>query len=252
MLFILLKEEYFMANFDQQLKDLNKEGMYGSQDIARSTFAEHMGRVYGWMFLGLVMTAAVAYYVFISNIAAAIFSNPMIWIVLMLAEIGLVVFLSSRILKMSFVAATASFMLYSALNGLTLSMIFIAYQLGSIAVVFGITALLFGSMSVVGLVTKRDLSKMGPILLVGLFGIIIASIVNLFLKSSPLYYIISYLGIAIFLGLTAYDSNKIKKLYSVYGGTEKEGNIAILGSLSLYLDFVNLLLFLLRIFGRRR
>ncbi len=210
-----------------------------------------MGKVYGWMFLGLVMTAVVSFYVYISGISTVIFSNPMLWVVVMLAELGLVIFLSARILKMSFAAATASFMLYSALNGLTLSMIFIVYRLGSIAVVFGITALLFGAMSVVGMLTKRDLSKAGPLLLVGLFGIIVASIVNMFLNSSTLYYIISYLGVAIFLGLTAYDTNKIKKIYNIYGGTDKEGNVAILGSLSLYLDFVNLLLFLLRIFGRR-
>ena len=243
-----------MANFDQQLKDLNKNGTYGAgaEDFATSTFAEHMGKVYGWMFLGLVMTAVVAYYVYVSQNAVAIFTNPIAWIVIMLAEVGLVIFLSSRILKMSHTAATASFMLFSALNGLTLSLIFLVYQLGSIAVVFGITAILFGSMSVIGLSTKRDLSGMRPILMVGLFGILIASIVNYFLNSTAFYYIISYIGVALFLGLTAYDSNRIKKLYNVYGGTEKEGNIAILGSLSLYLDFVNLLLFLLRIFGRRR
>ena len=150
--------------------------------------------------------------------------------------------------------ATALFILYAAINGITLSVIFIAYTMSSIAQVFGITAATFAGMAIVGTTTKRDLTGMGSFLTMALLGLIIASIVNLFWRNDLLYWICSYAGVLIFVGLTAYDANKIKQLYLAAGTEDSEltGRIAVIGALTLYLDFVNLFLYLMRLFGRRR
>ena len=206
--------------------------------------------VYAWMFGGLLLTALASMWVVSSpamqNILFA--SRATIWI-LMLAELGLVMFLSFRIMHMSPGAAASAFLVYSLLNGLTLSVIFFVYTAGSITRAFVTAAGMFAAMSVYGTVTKRDLTSWGSFFFMGLIGIILCSIVNIFLKSSAMDWTISVLGVFIFLGLTAYDTQKLKAMAAA--GTMRE-NLAIIGALSLYLDFINLFLFLLRIFGGRR
>ncbi len=199
------------------------------------------------MFAGLSASGLIGY--LIANSAdsvRALFLNPISFFVLIIAQFGLVIFLSARIAKLSANAARAVFMAYAVSVGATLSTIFMLYTSSSIMRVFFIAGSMFLVMAIVGYLTKVDLSKFGALLIMGLVGIIIASVVNIFLGSDSLQMIVSYLGVGIFLGLTAYDIQKIKKLYAEFGST---GNLAILGALSLYLDFLNLFLFLLRIFG---
>lgn len=217
-------------------------------------FAALMRNVYSWMTLALVITGLTAYYVSTQiDWMQAIVENRLLFWGLLLAEIGVVVYISARIHKISFQTAGLLFGVYAVLNGVTLSFIFLAYTDTSIATTFFITAGTFGAMSLVGYFTKRDLSTMGRILLMSLIGLIIATLVNLFVESSMVSLIISYVGVLIFVGLTAYDTQKIKMLLMQYG-TERNDmtmKIALLGSLELYLDFVNLFLYLLRIFGNR-
>ena len=183
----------------------------------------------------------------------AIFGSGL-FIGLIIAELIMVIILSARINKMSFVATGIVFVIYSIVNGLTLSSILIVYTMESVASTFFITAGTFAAMAIVGTVTKKDLSSIGQILFMALIGLIIATIVNIFLKSSMMSYIISYVGVAVFVGLTAYDAQKIKNLIHQYGTDLSDDNmkLALMGSLSLYLDFINLFLYLLRIFGSRR
>jgi FtsH-binding integral membrane protein len=169
-----------------------------------------------------------------------------------LVELGMVVALSAAINRLSQTAATVLFPAYSALNGLTLSAILLYYTSNSIGITFLVTAGMFGAMSVVGFVTKRDLTGLGNILIMLLIGVIIGSIINIFLASSGFYWLLTYVGVIVFAGLAAADAQKIKRLSAEVGGTQNAGKIAILGALTLYLDFVNLFLFLLRIFGRSR
>lgn len=214
-----------------------------------------MRNVYIWMTVGLALTGVVAYAV--SNNTAfvrTLIQNQMLFVVLFIAEIGLVIYLSARIMKMSPTAATVSFAAYAILNGITLSVIFLAYTGGDIARAFFVTAGTFAGMSIYGSVTKRDLSGIGSYLFMGLIGIIIASLVNILLKSSALDWIISLVGVAVFLGLTAYDTQRIKKMsdeLSDQVGEVMYLKLSIIGALKLYLDFINLFLFFLRIFGRR-
>ena len=211
--------------------------------------------VYWWMTFALVVSGLTAYMVGTSQELARIFvKNPMVFLILAVVEIVMVIGITAGINKLSAATATALFILYAAINGLTLSVIFMAYTLGSIAVTFAVTAGTFGAMAVVGTVTKKDLTSFGNLMLMALLGLIIASIVNLFWTNETLYWICTYAGVLIFVGLTAYDAQKIKKMYQEAGTANAETNrkIAVLGALSLYLDFVNLLLYLLRIFGRRR
>ena len=211
--------------------------------------------VYWWMTFALVVSGLTAYMVGTSQELARIFvKNPGVFLVLAIVEIVMVIGITAGINKLSAATATALFILYAAINGLTLSVIFLAYTLGSIAVTFAVTAGTFGVMAVIGTVTKKDLTSFGNHLLMALLGLIIASIVNLFWTNETLYWICTYAGVLIFVGLTAYDAQKIKKMYQEAGTANAETNrkIAVLGALSLYLDFVNLLLYLLRIFGRRR
>lgn len=211
--------------------------------------------VYVWMTLALVITAFVAMYVAKSyTLLAAIAQNSLLFWGLLIAEIGVVWYLSARISSISFTKATVLFILYSILNGVTLSFIFAIYTAASIASTFFITAGTFAVMAIFGYVTKKDLSKIGNICIMALIGIIIASLVNLFLKSAMMDVVISYIGVLLFVGLTAYDTQKIKQMLFTEGmevnnSTKK---IALLGSLTLYLDFINLFLYLLRFLGDRR
>jgi len=213
-----------------------------------------LAKVFNWMAIGLGLTGAIAYLTAQSGLAMAIIASP-IFFILILAELGMVFFLSARIDKIQPGTATGLFVGYSVLNGLTLSAIFLAYTKASIGGTFLITAGMFGAMAVYGLVTKRDLSGMGSFMFMGLIGIIIASIVNIFLKSSALYWSISVIGVLVFVGLTAYDVQKIKHMGEQ--GIMEQGEAAIrkgsiIGALALYLDFINLFLMLLRFFGGAR
>lgn len=219
-----------------------------------SAFPVLMRKVYVWMTLALVITGFTAVGVVSSPaILSAIFNNTaMVW-GLLIAELALVFTVSAAINRLSLTTATLLFVAYSILNGVTLSFIFIAYTATSIANVFFITAGTFAVMAFVGYTTKKDLSSMGRILFMALIGIIIATIVNMFMRSSALDMIFSYVGVVIFVGLTAYDSQKIKQMLQQADGTgETMQKLALLGSLTLYLDFINLFLYLLRIFGDRR
>ena len=213
-----------------------------------------LAKVFNWMALGLFITGVVAYFTANTGLAQTIISSPLFFI-LMIAELGLVFYLSARVDKIQASTASSLFLGYSVLNGLTLSVIFLAYTSSSIAGTFFITAGMFGAMAIYGLVTKRDLSGLGSFLFMGLIGIILASVVNIFLKSSSVYWAISFLGVLIFTGLTAYDVQKIKKIGEegiMAQGDETIRKGSIMGALTLYLDFINLFLMLLRFFGGSR
>jgi len=203
--------------------------------------------VYAWMFGGLLLTAAASYWVVKSQaMQQLIYGNRMMPWVLMLAELGLVMYLSFRITKMSAGAAASTFLVFSLLNGLTLSSIFFVYTQASIVQAFLTAAGMFGAMSVYGMVTKRDLTSWGSFFFMGLIGVIICSVINIFLKSSALGFAISLIGVFVFLGLTAYDTQKLKAYATA---PELRENLAVYGALALYLDFINLFLMLLRLFG---
>ncbi len=216
--------------------------------------ARFMTRVYTWMAFALTITGAIAYIVAgTPSLVYAIVSNQLLFFGLIIAEIVLVGYLATAVAKMSAQRATALFIGYAVLNGLTLSVIFLAYTLGSIASTFFVTAGTFGIMSAYGYFTKKDLTSMGNLLMMALLGLIIASLVNIFLKSEMLYWIATYAGILIFVGLTAYDTQKIKNMNIIGNeGTEEDRKEAVMGALILYLDFINLFLMLLRLFGRRK
>jgi FtsH-binding integral membrane protein len=215
----------------------------------------YMLKVYNYMGLGLVVTGLVAF--FTSQWAVAseanfnlLYGSPLMWVV-MLAPLGFVLVLSFGINKMSVGAAQITFWAFAAVMGLSLSSIFLVYTGGSIAKVFFITAATFGAMSLYGYTTKRDLTSVGNFAIMGLIGLIIASIVNIFLASSALDFAISIIGVLIFVALTAWDTQKIKESYNVGHGAEVLAKGAIMGALSLYLDFINLFMMLLRLFGNR-
>jgi FtsH-binding integral membrane protein len=215
-----------------------------------------MTGVFSWMFIALAITAVTSYYVaatpelmrlMITETGLSIFG----WVV-MLAPIGFVLLMSFRFQKLSALSLSLLFLVYSVLVGLSLSFIFIVYTMGSIATTFGVTSLTFGIMAIAGYTTKTDLTKFGSILMMALVGIIVAMLVNYFLKSESMQYIISFIGVLIFTGLTAYDVQKLKKMGNeMTAGHESTRKYAIMGALSLYLDFINLFLFLLRFMGRR-
>jgi len=211
-----------------------------------------MTQVYAWMMAGLLVTGAIASFTANTPALLGIVHSPLFF-VLLIAEIGLVFFLSARIGKMSTSTATSIFLVYSALNGLTLSFVFLAYTTSSIASTFFVTAGMFGAMSVYGYVTKRDLSGIGNFLVMALIGLLLASVVNIFLANEAIYWITTYAGVLIFVGLTAWDTQKIKLLAMKATGDETQAHrVAILGALMLYLDFINMFLMLLRILGNRR
>ncbi|MDG1401678.1 MAG: Bax inhibitor-1/YccA family protein [Candidatus Binatia bacterium] len=212
-----------------------------------------MVRVYNWMTMGLVVTAGIAYLVSTTPAVVQMVANPWVLIPLVIAQLGLVFWLASRVMQMSAAQATGVFMLYSALTGVTLSFVFLAYTAASLTSTFLVTAGTFGAMSFYGYTTKRDLTAMGSFLFMGLIGIIIASLVNFFLQSPMVYWLVTYAGVLIFVGLTAYDTQKIKEM-NILGneGTEEDTKEAVRGALTLYLDFINLFLMLLRVMGNRR
>lgn len=222
--------------------------------IQNAVFAKLMRSVYLWMVLALVITGLTSAYVANSPAyISALVQTPALFYGIIIAELALVFILSGRIHKMSFLTASLMFIAYSLLTGVMLSTIFLTYTESSIATTFLITAGTFGVMSLVGFVTKKDLSKLGGILFIALIGLIIATVVNIFLVSDTLGWIINYVGVLIFVGLTAYDTQKIKQMIREYGTdiNEQTQKMALLGSLSLYLDFINMFLYLLRIFGNR-
>jgi FtsH-binding integral membrane protein len=212
-------------------------------------------KVYNWMTMGLALTALVAMAIefVMPGIRWVMLENPLIFYGLLILELALVWGLSAAINKIPALVATLVFLAYAALNGLTFSIIFLVYSMGSIAYTFFITAAMFGATSVFGYITKMDLSRLGGILMMALIGLIIASVVNIFVASSALEWIVSFAGVVIFVGLTAYDTQKIKKMsVGIDSSSEEGGKASIMGALALYLDFINLFLFLLRILGRRR
>ncbi len=211
-----------------------------------------MAGVYGWMAAGLALSMVTAQLTLgIPNVAQLVFGNMFVFYGLLFAELGLVLYLSARVMTMTTGMAKAGFLAYAALNGVTLSVIFRAYTADSIASVFFITSGMFAATSAYGYVTKRDLTGFGSFLFMGLIGIVIASVVNIFMNSEMLQWVVSVIGVFVFAGLAAYDTQKIKAIMAEVDEA-RQGNAAILGALRLYLDFVNLFLMMLRLFGRRR
>lgn len=235
-----------------ELQDLERI-VRGKESALSAVFPALMRKVYVWMTMALAITGICAYGVATSpNIMQMIYGNSMTIWVLFIVELGLVFYTTARIQKLSLTTATTLFIIYSALNGVTLSGIFMVYSMTSIAKVFFITAGTFAAMALYGYFTKTDLSKIGNILFMALIGLIIATMVNLFLKSAMFDLILCYIGVGIFVGLTAWDSQKIKHMLAMQVDmSENAQKIALMGALSLYLDFINLFLYLLRIFGNR-
>jgi FtsH-binding integral membrane protein len=250
-----------MADFDNRLM----RGAATAADTMDTGLRAHMLRVYNYMVGALALTGGVAYLVANSpallnmlyqttatSSGYAISPTILGWVV-MLAPIALVFFLSFRIMQMSQAAAQATFWVYSALTGASLASILVVYTGASVATTFFVTAATFGTMSLWGYTTKRDLTGMGHFLFMGLIGILLASLANFFFKSPAINFVVSVLGVLIFTGLTAWDTQKIKNTYYQIGGdTAVAGKAAIMGALSLYLDFLNIFLFLLRFMGNRR
>ncbi len=236
-----------MQSYEKNLDNYRNEDM--SVVLQRSFF----NKVYGWMCFGLLLTAGVAYYVAGNEkIWKAVFGGNL-FIVLVIAQIVLVMGISAAINKISAAAATAGFCAYAALNGVILSSVLIFYAQSSVASAFLTTSGMFGVMSLYGLFTKRDLSGIGSMLSMALIGVIIASLINMFVQSGPFDLVLSIIGVIIFVGLTAYDTQKIRRMAEIIaeGNTDSEniGKGAIMGALTLYLDFINLFLLLLRLFG---
>lgn len=257
-----------MANFDQNRMQTG----VGAQDSAIDQgLRSYMLSVYNYMAGGLAITGVVAWLAFqlavpaspeatvaqlangvaLSSVGAALYLGPLKWVV-MLAPLGLVFFLSARISKMSIAAAQISFWSFAGLMGLSLSSVFLIYTGASITQTFFVTAATFGSLSLYGYTTKRDLTAMGSFLFMGVIGLIIASVVNIFLQSSALQFAVSVLGVLIFAGLTAYDTQRIKSMYFEGDSLATASKKAIMGALALYLDFINMFMFLLQFLGDRR
>ena len=213
-----------------------------------------ISRVYLWMSGGLAVSALAAFWLLTQPVLLkAIFTNNLILIGLIVAEFALVIWLSAAAMKMSSTAASLIFLAYSFLNGITLTSVLLVYTGVSVLSTFAITAGTFFFFSVYGMTTKKDLTSLGSLAIMGLFGVIIASVINLFLKSTGLYWVTTFIGIAVFLGLIAWDTQKLKNLHAMgFENVEMEKKVSILGALTVYLDFINLFILLLRIFGRRR
>jgi FtsH-binding integral membrane protein len=251
-----------MANFDQNR-------MHTGADIRGDAAIDlglrsYMLSVYNYMAGGLAITGVVAYLAFqfaviqaadgslaLTSAGAALYTSPLKWVV-MLAPLGLVFYLSAKISSMSVSAAQISFWLFAGLMGLSLSSIFLIYTGSSITQTFFVTAIAFGGLSLYGYTTKRDLTAMGSFLIMGVIGLIVASLVNIFLQSSALQFAVSVLGVLIFAGLTAYDTQRIKSMYYAGDAMATSAKKAIMGALSLYLDFINMFMFLLQFMGNRR
>jgi FtsH-binding integral membrane protein len=257
-----------MANYENQPR-YGATVARGADTAIDAGLRAHMIRVYNYMAVGLVLTGVAAFLtytlsvtatpteyqigsgLYLTQIGYTLFVSPLKWVVVF-APLALVFFLSFRIQKMAVATAQTTFWVYAALVGLSLATIFLVYTMQSITQVFFITAATFGAVSLWGYTTKRDLTGFGSFLFMGLIGIVIASIVNLFLHSSGLGWAISIIGVLVFTGLTAYDTQKIKEMYYVGDDGTVAGRKAIMGALALYLDFINLFLMLLRLFGQSR
>jgi FtsH-binding integral membrane protein len=249
-----------MANYDNQSARYGTSIARGAEGAIDQGLRAHMLRVYNYMAVGLVLTGVTAYAVantalgnlfFTTTAAGGLGMTGLGWVAF-LAPLALVLVMSFGIQRMSVGTAQLVFWVYAALMGVSLATIFFAYTMTSITQVFFVTAATFGAMSLWGYTTKRDLTGMGSFLFMGLIGIVIASIVNIFIGSSALGFAISIIGVLVFTGLTAYDTQKIKEMYYVGDDGTVAGRKAIMGALSLYLDFINLFLMLLRLFGDRR
>src|SRR5574341_63843 len=228
--------------------------VYVSEGDLADKMRQAMQQVYLWMTVGLLATAGVAYFV-VSTPLIRLIANPFIFFGAIILELVMVIAISGAIARMSPAAAVGLFFLYAALNGVTMSVIFMVYTLSSIAVTFFATACLFGAMTIIGYTTGRDLTKLGGFLMMGLIGFLIGSVVNLFFASTTFYWLLTFAGIAIFIGLTAWNTQRIKNmtLAALQQGDDRAAQrIGVIGALSLYLDFVNLFLLLLRLGGRRR
>ncbi|MDH6354751.1 FtsH-binding integral membrane protein [Dysgonomonas sp. PH5-45] len=235
-------------------ESLQKHAVY-TQEVDKTASRMLFRNVYLWMTLALIMTALTSYVVVNSPILLnAIFTNKMVFYGLIIGEFAIVWYLSARITRLSFFSATVWFVIYSVLNGATLSFVFLLYTASSIAITFVVTAGMFATMALIGTFLKKDLSSWGNILLMALIGLVIASVVNIFWANSTLYWITTYAGVLIFTGLTVYDAQRIKKSIQAHGSqiNETTQKIALMGALSLYLDFINLFLYMLRILGGRR
>jgi FtsH-binding integral membrane protein len=243
-----------MEEFDSENYPDQQPHLVVSPEEASQIMARFMTQVYGWMAAALAMSGAVALAVGASStLQEMIFGNRFVFMGLLLAQLLVVGFLSRKAFDWSAGTTTAAFIGYSLLNGLTLGVIFMVYTAESISSTFFITAGTFGIMSLYGYITRTDLSRWGNLLFMGLIGLIIASVVNLFWANSMLYWITSFIGVLLFTALTAYDTQKVKALaFLGYEDQDMDRKAAVLGALTLYLDFVNLFLFLLRFFGRRR
>lgn len=226
--------------------------MTDDEAAARANVRAFVNRVFMWMTVAMIVTASVAAWTAQTPSLLAVVLSGNVIIGLLIAEVGLVMLLSWLIARLSPAVAAGAFLLYATLNGLTLSVIFLAYTTSSIASTFFVTAGTFGVMAVIGFTTRRDLTSLGSLLMMALIGMILASLVNwLFFRSEMIYWAMTYLGIAIFVGLIAYDTQKIKRM-AVLEGTTEGRKAAIIGALAIYLDFINLFLLLLRLLGRRR
>ena len=237
----------------------------GETHVIDEGLRAYMLKVYNYMASGVLLTGVISLFLFklsvvtsvdgsiigLTSLGNALYNSSLMWIV-MLAPLGVVLYMSFGIRKMSAAKAQGTFWVFAALMGASLSSIFLVYTGTSITRVFFITAGTFSAMSIYGYTTKRDLTRLGSFLMMGLIGIIIASIVNIFMKSSMMHFVISIIGVLVFVGLTAYDTQKIKNMYSVSDTGEVMGKKAVMGALTLYLDFINLFLMLLRLFGQRR
>lgn len=225
----------------------------GEMDIIRGLNA-YIAKVYGWMFIGLALTALTAF-AFVADEARVIafVTNPILFYGCLIGELVLVFVVSRSVMKLPFSAAAGLFALYAVLNGLTLSVILLVYTGASLSLTFFVTAGMFGVMSVYGRVTRTDLSRFRGILTMGLIGVVVLSLINMLLRNTALDWVVSLVGLFVFLGLTAYDMQKIRTYYfASEGNTLTLNRLGLLGALSLYLDFINLFLMLLRLFGRRR
>jgi FtsH-binding integral membrane protein len=236
---------------------MNNLNNYNEQSINLDSSAvsrSFVANVFSYMTLALVISGAAAYWFAASgNLLALLQGNSLLMWAVMLAPIGMVLVMSFAFNRLSLTALMGLFLAYSLVNGISLSFIFLVYSMAAIAKVFFITAGLFATMAVVGYTTKTDLTNLGSILMMAVIGIVIASLVNMFLGSETMDYIISCVGVLVFTGLVAYDTQKIKRIGAgVEYGTATSGKLALMGALSLYLDFINLFLFLLRVFGGRR
>ena len=259
-----------MAIYLSYIMEFNKQNIQSKVTAAKTHVMDeglraYMLKVYNYMTSGIFLTGIISLLLFklsvvmttdgsitgLTSVGNALYNSALMWIV-MLAPLGVVFYMSFGIRRMSAAKAQGAFWVFAALMGASLSSIFLVYTGTSITRVFFITAGTFGAMSIYGYTTKRDLTKLGSFLMMGLIGIIIASIVNIFMKSTMMYFVISILGVLIFVGLTAYDTQKIKNMYLASDSGEIMGKKAVMGALTLYLDFINLFIMLLRLFGQRR